>query len=326
MTPLLLILTTLIVPNWAQKIPGMDNCKFSESIYEDGRKWNYQDFGSWDYGCRNGKLQSPIDLPRARVIGRDMGNLTFRYYASSPMLQRIVNTGHSIMMDVCDIGDRQPKISGSGLNGTYVFYQMHFHWAESNERGSEHSKSHTHFPLELQLIHYQESWGSYDKAKNQPEGLAILAVLFQLHVERNPKLERFFPLLQNVIEPYKESILDAPIPLLNLLPSNTLRFYRYHGSLTAPPCTENVVWTVFQNPIPILLKQMNNFRAILGPPDENDRLRISRPLGHNVRPLMKTNNRTIYSNLTPEDTASSGGELVRQSFFCVMTTLLLLGQ
>ena len=136
MTPgqiFLLILT--LNPTRAQNILDSPDCKFTEDIYQStslGKKWSYQDFSSWDYGCRNGQLQSPIDLPRANVVGKEMGNLTFQYYASSPLLQRIVNTGHSIMMDSCDIGDRQPKISGSGLNGTYVFHQMHFHWADIN--------------------------------------------------------------------------------------------------------------------------------------------------------------------------------------------------
>ena len=197
-------------------------------------------------------------------------------------------------------------------------------------RGSEHSKSKTHFPLELQLIHYQEEWDSYERAKNQPEGLAIVAVLFQLVVEKNTRVDRLFPLLETITSPYTETIIEAPIPLANLLPSNTDRFYRYHGSLTAPPCTENVIWTIFQSPIPILLKQMKYFRAILSPPGDKDRYRISRPLGHNVRPLMKTNDRVIYSNLIPEDTfvdTSKGNKLTilykSVLYHVVILTLLL---
>ena len=41
----------------------------------------------------------------------------------------MVNTGHSIMMDICsDNPSRHPRISGGGLNDTYIFHQLHFHW------------------------------------------------------------------------------------------------------------------------------------------------------------------------------------------------------
>ena len=119
--------------------------------------------------------------------------------------------------------------------------------SDSDSLGSEHTKSGTHFPLEVQLVHYKESLGSFEYALNDPEGLAILSVffqvrieksilyflltdndfVFQLHVETNAKWDHFLPLVKNVTKAGTEVILNAPFPLSYLLPSNTQDFYRY---------------------------------------------------------------------------------------------------
>ena len=39
-------------------------------------------------------------------------------------------------------------------------------------------------------------------------------------------------------------------------------FYRYEGSLTHPPCTEGLQWTVIKGPRPISEKQVETFRKI----------------------------------------------------------------
>lgn len=37
---------------------------------------------------------------------------------------------------------------------------------------------------------------------------------------------------------------------------NLTNYYRYKGSLTTPGCTEAVIWTLFENPIPLSIEQV----------------------------------------------------------------------
>ncbi len=51
---------------------------------------------------------------------------------------------------------------------------------------------------------------------------------------------------------------------MNLLPQNNLtQYYRYHGSLTTPPCSQVVLWTVYEVPIYISWAQVRRLKYTL---------------------------------------------------------------
>ena len=80
------------------------------------------------------------------------------------------------------------------------------------------------------------------------------------------------------------SLMNTPFP------------FRYHGSLTAPPCTENVIWTVFKLPVMITLKQLDDFERVLSRDAQNgsDGSTVTHP--RNFRGIQPKNDRIIYEN------------------------------
>ena len=53
-----------------------------------------------------------------------------------------------------------------------------------------------------------------------------------------------------------EHVNFPAFPLMNLLPTDKTKYFRYPGSLTTPPCSEAVTWTVFKDPIEISQAQV----------------------------------------------------------------------
>jgi carbonic anhydrase len=202
----------------------------------------------WDYGkevgplqwgdlkpefasCKAGHRQSPVDI-RATAKA-DLPAIQFDY-RPSPL--RIVDNGHTIQVTYA------PGSSIRVGDARYALKQFHFH------RPSETTVQGRSSDMELHLVHADEAGR-----------LAVVGVL----LERGPESALVRELWKDVPhEKEKEARLDAVrINAADLLPADR-GYYAFEGSLTTPPCTENVTWFVLKAPESISKGQADAFGRI----------------------------------------------------------------
>jgi carbonic anhydrase len=90
----------------------------------------------------------------------------------------------------------------------------------------------------------------------QDGSVAVIPVLLQKG-EDNPLIHELWSHLPE--EKNKEQRLaDAQIHMASLLPPDR-GYYTFSGSLTTPPCTENVTWYVLKHPVTITAAEIEAF-------------------------------------------------------------------
>lgn len=93
----------------------------------------------------------------------------------------------SVMLKINE--SKAAMLSGGPLgNDVYVFEQLHFHWGENDYEGSEDLINNHSFPMEMHAVFYKEDYKSIDEALNHPDGLAILAYLYEVRERERRKL------------------------------------------------------------------------------------------------------------------------------------------
>lgn len=258
--------------------------------------------GDWGYGNDNGpdtwpdhfptcggERQSPvaIDTDEAET---DIPQTPFLFsgYNAKPTTATLTNTGHSVQVNM----DINALVTGGSLTGVFVFHQFHFHWGAANTRGSEHTLDGKRFPAELHLVHYRESYGSWEEAVKHEDGVVVFGVLLELQDADNPNLQPIVNGLMDVIFPHETASI-SPVVLDSLLPDNVDNFFSYSGSLTTPGCNEVVEWTIFNDGIPISSSQLRQFRELIA--DDGSTLQ------DNFRTLQPLNDRAVYRSWKDDD-------------------------
>lgn len=113
------------------------------------------------------------------------------------------------------------------------------------------------YALELHLVHHEKRFDSITKAALEKNGVAVFGILFHVSTTPNPIIEAVLQNAETVLEAVgKNHVYQDKLFLSELLPKKIVNYFRYDGSLTTPSCGEAVVWTVFEQSIPISLDQV----------------------------------------------------------------------
>ncbi|XP_067936005.1 carbonic anhydrase 3-like [Watersipora subatra] len=267
--------------------------------YTSASPWSHRgelgpdNWAEW-YPDARGSCQSPIAL-YSDADHRPL-NLQLSGY-NQPANLTATNVGFTVSFqgECTKMANSPCYITGAhGWLEKYSFNHLHMHWGETSEEGSEHTIDDQRFPMELHIVHCLGNL-SLPEAVEQPKGLAVLGFVYEISEEDN---EAYTPLLDAIRhvtykDEEKEVVSSPSLTLASLLPPVLESSYFYYsGSLTTPPCSEVVQWTVFSYPIPISERQMQVFRSLQRCSGKG----CVEPMSGNWRPLQESFGRLIYQS------------------------------
>lgn len=183
-----------------------------------------------------GQSQSPINIIVIDAkLDQNLKPLALNYNANTK-IHDVTNNGHSIQFnfeegDFLMFNDEK-----------YALKQFHFHEA------AEHTINGVRYPIEIHLVHV-----------NQNGEILVVGIMAEEGINSQPFsfLESYLPL--NVDE---TKTVDAPFDMTSILPNNKA-YYNYSGSLTTPPCSEDVTWVVLKTPITISEMQLIEIQKLM---------------------------------------------------------------
>lgn len=195
-------------------------------------------------------MQSPIDVTTQTRRAGDAIRVAYK-----PSDATIRNTGHDIMVTPTEEDAGEIKIGAK----EYKLRYLHFHFP------SEHRVPGVEPVAEMHIVH-QLKGGSE---------IAVIGVMLTRGPRPYPALA---PVFANL--PTKAcSGTTHRVDFAGLLPENVSGYYTYVGSLTTPPCTQEVTWYVLGAAREIPAADVAKLAAL----GEN-----ARPLQHNPKPLEVT--------------------------------------
>jgi len=213
--------------------------------------WDYDAHGPahWcDFSavCKDGKAQSPINIVTKETIPL-MNDNVLNLNEDTHVQASIVDNGHAIQVNT----DHAGKLTIHGTDFNLVQFHLHGK-SEENINGKQ-------YDLVAHMVH-----------KSADGKLAVVAVLFEEGKSANVMLDKVINNVGKTVD------LDPQ----DLLPKDKEHYFHFMGSLTTPPCSENVNWYVMKEVQSVTKDQLASIRKYYD---------------HNFRPVQPLNGRKVES-------------------------------
>lgn len=181
--------------------------------------------------CAVGNRQSPIDLRDTLKV--DLEPIQFDY---RPGGFTVLDTGRTVQVSV------PPGQFITVRQRRFMLQTIQF------RRPAEERINGRGFDLSAQLVHRD------DKGR-----VAILAVLLNQGEASQPVIQKIWNHLP--LERLTPEQVPDGLDLQALLPGNRA-YFTYMGSLTTPPCSEDVLWLVMREPVSVTAQQLAVFSRL----------------------------------------------------------------
>lgn len=215
-------------------------------------EWDYKKYGpdAWPilFEKCGGRRQSPVNIvPSTSIYNCKLADIKFSNYDISFRWNMTYNN-HTVVFVPNVLSNKQMFVSGSNFNNSFILQQFHLHWGYNNYQGSEHQVDGEKFPLEIHLVH-----------KSNDGILTVIGFLFKVSKQDNPILNPMLSTIRSMNSSFPNAFLNLSLNALlpNVTAINSAGYFRYIGSLTTPPCTESVIWNVFNYTLSISSSQLS---------------------------------------------------------------------
>jgi carbonic anhydrase len=187
------------------------------------------------YGsCQTGTEQAPVDLKGGTRRGTSPGHqgIELLYQAAEA---EVHNNGHTVEL-------RSLAPQAMVLDGLpWTFKQLHFH------APSEHTLDGVRYEAEFHFVHQSDD--------------GRLAVLGALATEGKDNAA-WAAFVRAAGAPGSASAAPAGAVDFAALLTGSLDHFAYSGSLTTPPCSEDVQWLLLESPVELGRGQLDALRAV----------------------------------------------------------------
>ncbi|KAG0475941.1 hypothetical protein HPP92_012782 [Vanilla planifolia] len=203
--------------------------------------------------CKTGRMQSPIAIDDRMVhLSSEPENLQWNYSAADALLKYL---NHHIVIEWKDF------VGGVIIHGLeYPLQQVHWHTPSENTFNGQK------FHLELHMLH-----------ERSDKKMAMVSIMFTIG-----QPDPFFAQLIQKINGKMGEELELGVVNPKTIKGSIQTYYRYHGSITIPPCTEGVIWTINRKIRTLSREQLKSLKDAIQPEH-----RI------NARPTQPLNNREV---------------------------------